>query len=270
MIDERPKPIRKLAVSSAAQRALASLKRKGLVQTGGFTPSDAAHVLGLQGNWPGPAAEIAAKLMVRFRDMKLGDAARVEGFCREVWSETVRRTARVILDTAFGKSFGDHELVDAVSAGRGQLGLAKVSLSPSIPVVAVGGPVRVYYGEVGKRLGCEMIFPPFFDVANAVGAATGVVAQVVSVTVEGDGSGLFRVHGPRGATVFTAGAQALAAAEEQARALALEAVRQLGAHDAQVQVSISKSHLPDAVDDNGLLEAQVRAEAIGRPETGHR
>ena len=270
MVGERPVQIRKIAVSSAAQRALASLKRKGLVQTGGFTPSDAAHVLGLQDNWPGPAAELAARLMVRFRDMRLGDAERVQGFCREVWSETVRRTAKVILDTAFGKTFGEHELVDAVSSGRGKLGLANVSLSPSVPVVAVGGPVRVYYEEVGKRLGCEMIFPPFFDVANAVGAATGVVAQVVTVSVEGDGSGLFRVLGPKGASVFTSGPQALVAADEQARALALEGVRQLGATDAQVQVSITKSHLPDALDDNGLLEAKIRAEAIGRPETGQR
>jgi hypothetical protein len=69
--------------------------------------------------------------------------------------------------------------------------------------------------------------------------------------------------------VFTSGPQALVAAEEQARSLALEAVRQLGAQDAQVQVSMTKSHLPDAVDDNGLLEAKIRAEAIGRPETGH-
>jgi N-methylhydantoinase A/oxoprolinase/acetone carboxylase beta subunit len=270
MVGERPVSIRKIAVSSAAQRALASLKRKGLVQTGGFTPSDAAHVLGLQDNWPGPAAKLAARLMVRFRDMRLGDDARVEAFCREVWSDTVRRTAKVILDTAFGKSFGEHELVEAVSTGRGRLGLAKVSLSPAIPVVAVGGPVRVYYEEVGRRLGCEMIFPPFFDVANAVGAATGVVVQVVTVSVEGDGSGLFRVLGPKGATVFTSGPQALLAAEEQARELALDGVRQLGATDAQVQVSLSKSLLPDAVDDNGLLEAQIRAEAIGRPETGHR
>ncbi|MCA3555544.1 hydantoinase/oxoprolinase family protein [Aestuariivirga sp.] len=270
MVGERPKPIRRIAVSSAAQRALASLKRKGLVQTGGFTPSDAAHVLGLQNNWPGPAAELAARLMVRFRDMKPGDAERVRGFCREVWSETVRLTSTVILETAFGKSFGGHELVDAVSSGRGRLGLVKVALTPSIPVVAVGGPVRVYYEEVGKRLGCEMIFPPFFDVANAVGAATGVVAQAVTVAVEGDGSGLFRVLGPNGASAFASGAQALVAAEEQARALALEAVRQLGAKDAQVQVSVRKSHLPDAADDNGLLEAKIRAEAIGRPETGSR
>ena len=182
----------------------------------------------------------------------------------------MRRTARVILDTAFGKSFGAHELVDAVCSGKGALGLAKVSLSPSVPVVAVGGPVRVYYEEVGRRLDCEMVFPPFFDVANAVGAATGVIAQTVTVTVEGDGSGLFRVLGPKGASVFTSATAALAAADEQARALALEGVRQLGATDAQVQVSVTKSHLPDAVDDNGLLEAKIRAEAIGRPEAGNR
>ena len=267
LVGERPRSIRKIAVSSAAQRALASLKRKGLVQTGGFTPSDAAHVLGLQDNWPGPAAEIAARLMVRFRDMRMGDGPRVQAFCREVWSETVRRTAKVILDTAFGKSFGEHELVDAVCSGRGRLGLANVAMSPAVPVVAVGGPVRVYYEEVGKRLNCEMVFPPFFDVANAVGAATGVIAQVVTVTVEGDGSGLFRVHGLAGVEAYTSGAAALAAAEEGARHAALDAVTQMGAHDPQVQVSITKHHLPEAVDDNGLLEAVVRAEAVGRPQT---
>lgn len=267
LIGERPRSIRKVAVSSAAQRTLAALRRKGLVQTGGFTPSDAAHVLGLQDNWPGPAAAIAARLMVRFRDMKLGDDERIAGFCREVWSETVRRTARVILDTAFGKSFGDHEIIDAVCSGRGALGLASVSLSPSVPVVAVGGPVKVYYDEVAARLACEMIYPPFFDVANAVGAATGVIAHAVTVTVDGDGSGLFRVHGPEGTTSFTSGTGALSAAVELAEAAALKGVVQLGGANPQVRVSTEKHHLPDASDDSGLLKAIIRAEAIGRPET---
>jgi hypothetical protein len=205
--------------------------------------------------------------MVRFRDMKLGDDARVRSFCRAVWSDTVRRTARVILDTAFGKSFGDHELVDVVCAGRGQVGLAKVAMSPSVPVVAVGGPVRIYYGEVAERLGCEMVFPPFFDVANAVGAATGVIAQSVIVTVEGDGSGLFRLHAPGGTRSFTNAAEAVATAEELARSAAITAVAQLGGADPQAQVTVKKHLLPDAVDDSGLLEAVVRAEAIGRPDT---
>jgi hypothetical protein len=202
--------------------------------------------------------------------MKTADDSRAEAFCREVWSETVRLTARVILDTAFGKSFGENELVDAVCAGRGTVGLAKVALSPAVPVVAVGGPVRVYYGEVARRLSCEMVFPPFFDVANAVGAATGVVAKAVTVMVEGDGSGLFRVMGPAGSTVSNSGAAALAEAEAQARAAALSAAREAGAQDPQIEVSITQSRLPDAVDENGLLEATVRAEAIGRPETATR
>ena len=267
LVSGRPRAIRSVAVSSAAQRALASLKRKGLVQVGGFTPSDAAHVLGLQANWPGPAAELAARLMVRFRDMKLGDDERVRSFCRDVWSETVRRTSHVILDTAFGRSLGNHELVDAVCSGRPHLGLAKIAISPTVPVVAVGGPVRIYYTEVAERLGCEMVFPPHFDVANAVGAATGVIAQTVIIVIEGDGSGLFRLHGPKGTVSFTNAAAALEAAHDIAQSAAAEAVEKMGGANPQVRVSAAKHLLPDAVDDNGLLEAKVTAEAIGRPET---
>ncbi len=264
-VGERPRPIRKVAVSSGAQRVLAALKRKGLVQIGSFTPSDAAHVLGLQNNWPGPAAALAARLITRFRDMRAGDQARVEAFCREVWSETVRRTCRVILETAFGQRFGDSILVDAVCSGHGHLGLAAIAMSPMVPIVAVGGPARVYYEEAGRRLACEVVFPPFFDVANAVGAATGVVAQTVTVAVEGDGGGRFRVHGPEGVTVFGSGIAALAAAEATARQAALLAVEGLGADAPQIRVAIDKHLLPDAVDDNGLLGATVKAEAIGRP-----
>ncbi len=268
-VTDRPRPLRQIAVHAADQRALAALKRKGLIQTGGFTPSDAAHVLGLQDNWPGPAAELAARLMVRRRDMKVGDAARVQAFCREVWSDTVRRSCSVILETAFAAPVAASPLVDAACAGEGQFGLAKISLSPVVPVVAVGGPVRVFYGEVAKRLNCEVVFPPFCDVANAVGAAAGVVAQTIVITVEGDGSGLFRMHGPAGTVTFKSGAAAVAAAEILARDTAMEAVQSLGASHAQVQVSVEKHLLPEAIDDSGLLEAVVRAEAMGRPDAGH-
>ena len=262
LVGERPTPYRKLAVSTAASRAVASLKRKGLIQTSSFTPSDAAHVLGLQDNWPGEAPRLAAMLMARFRAMKRQDP---EPFCREVWSETVRLSARVILDTAFGQPFGENALIDAVCSGRGGVGLATISMSPRIPVVAVGGPVRVYYQEVGRRLNAEVIFPPFFDVANAVGAATGVVAQTVTVTVEGDGSGVFRVHGPQGVAVFSSPAAALTAAEAGARQAAWTGVEMLGAEEPQLQVRIDKHWLPDAKDDSGLISARIVDEAVGRP-----
>lgn len=266
LIEERPKPIRRIAVSSGGQRALAALKRKGLVQICGFTPSDVAHVLGLQENWSRAGAEKAAALALRFREMRAATPDRTIAFCREVWSEVVRLTGRVVLDIALGESAAGDKLLDAVCKGEGGMGLARIAVSPRIPVVAVGGPVKVFYDEVGRRLDTRIVFPDYCDVANAVGAAMGVVARSVSVTVEGDGNGVFRVYGPEGALMLTDGKEALSVAEATAREAALAAVASMGAGHPEVRMSAEKHFLPDAVDDNGLLKAVITAEAIGRPE----
>lgn len=261
-----PQPLRRLGGSLAAQRAIASLKRKGLVQVAGFTPSDAAHVLGLQSNWSVPAAQMAAQLACRLRDMKLPTPERTAQFAQDVWSETVSLSARTVLDTAFGEHLREDRLLHAVCAGDGTLGLARITVTPTVPVVAVGGPVLVYYREVARRLGCEVVFPEHCEVANAVGAATGVVAQSVTVRVVGDGSGLFQLHAPVGARPFTDPQAALQAAEELARQTAADAVVAMGASDPQVRVTVQKTMLPNAVSDTGLLEAVVVAEAVGRPQ----
>jgi hypothetical protein len=39
----------------------------------------------------------------------------------------------------------------------------------------------------------------------------------------------------------------------------------MGAEDPQVRIAVARQMLPDAVDDNGLFEAIVTAEAVGRP-----
>ena len=265
LVTERPQPMRRLAASLSAQRAIASLKRRGLLQVGGFTPSDAAHVLGLQDNWSAPAARLAAQLGCRLREMKFPTPERTEQYARDVWSETVRLSARTILDTAFGEHLREDKLLHAVCAGDGTLGLARITITPSLPVVAVGGPVRVYYGEVGRRLGCEVVFPEHCDVANAVGAATGVVAQTVTVRVDGDGSGLFMLHSTVGTRQFTDPAAAIEAATVLARQSARDAVIAMGAADPQVRVMVTKQLLPNAMSDTGLLEAVVVAEAVGRP-----
>jgi len=265
-VTERPQPLRRLAGSVGAQRAVAALKRKGLVQVGAFTPSDAAHVLGLQDNWSAPAAQMAAQLGCRLRDMKFPTPERTRQFAHDVWSETVRLSARTILDTAFGEHLRDDKLIDAVCAGAQGLGLASIRITPTVPVVAVGGPVQVYYREVGRRLGCEVVFPEHCDVANAVGAATGVVAHSATVRVAGDGSGMFLLHSTVGTRQFTDPQAALQAATDLARQTATDAVVVMGAAHPEVRVTVTKQLLPNAVSDTGLLEAVVLAEAIGRPD----
>ena len=264
-VSDRPQALRKLAHSLSVQRAISSLRRKGLIQLSGFTPSDAAHVLGLQANWSSEAAYLAGQLGARLREMKFPTPERTEQFAHDVWNETVRLTGLAILDTALGVKLSDQQLIDAVCSGNAQLGLATLSIKPSLPVVAVGGPVKVYYPEVARRLGCEVVFPEHCDVANAVGAAIGVVAQTVVVRVAGDGSGLFVLHSTVGTQQFSDPAEALRRATEMAREAARAAVLAMGAQAPEVKLSLQKTMLPNASSDTGLLEALITAEAIGRP-----
>jgi N-methylhydantoinase A/oxoprolinase/acetone carboxylase beta subunit len=265
LVTDHPVPLRKVAVSSAAQRALASLRKKGLVQLAAFTPSDAAHVLGLQANWDSRGAELAARQTARFRLMRMPQEIEVQNFCREVWGETVRKSARVIIDTVLGDIRDSDSLIDAVCSGTAHVGRAAVAIRPQMPIVAVGGPVRVFYDEVAKRLSTDVVFAPYCDVANAVGAASALVADRVVVTVEGDGNGLFRVHGAGRAQQFYSGVQALAEAERLAAETALAQATARGARNAKLSTTIEKAMLPDAKDDEGLLTAKVTAEAIGAP-----
>jgi N-methylhydantoinase A/oxoprolinase/acetone carboxylase beta subunit len=265
LVTDQPVQLRRVAVSSAAQRALTSLRRKGLVQLAAFTPSDAAHVLDLQANWDRRGAELAARQAARFRLMRMPSEDEVQAFCREVWSETVRKSARVIVDTALGDVKDSETLIEAVCAGKGGVGRTRIAVSPKMPIVAVGGPVRVFYDEVAKRLGTEVVFAPYCDVANAVGAASALVADRVTITVEGDGNGLFRVHGAGKAQQFVSGTQALAAAEALASDLAMTQAAARGAKNPKLTISVEKSMLPEMKGDDGLLTATVTAEAMGSP-----
>jgi N-methylhydantoinase A/oxoprolinase/acetone carboxylase beta subunit len=269
-IGGEPVSLHKLLSLSPSRRTLESVVRKGYLQLVCFTPSDAAHVLGMQDNWRRDAAMAAARLLVRGILQKKPDDADVQALCERIWDETVRLTGRAILETALGHDAPEprraDRLLDAVCGGSGTISLARVSVSPAVPVVAVGGPVRVYYREAGRRLGCEMVFPAAFEVANAVGAASGVILRSVEIEVTGNGTGVFRVHGPDGVHTFAHAGMAIEEARRLARDVAGNAVKEMGGGRASYSEDVEKAMLPDAVDDNGLLRAMVRVEAVASPE----
>lgn len=268
-ITTEPRPLRKVAVGSSAQRTLEILARKGHVQLAGFTPSDAAHVLGLQANWSREAAVLAARLLVRQVLQKAPSDDLATQLSHTVWEETVRLTGRAVLETALGHHAIEPGraggLIDVVCRGEGRRSLARVSISPVVPVVAVGGPVKIYYPEVGKRLECEMVFPQSCEVANAVGAATGMIARTVTIEVNGNGAGLFRVHGPEGVSQFASANDAVNEACRLARETAGSQVNEMGGGKISFIEDIETFLLPDAVDNNGLLRATVKIEATARP-----
>ncbi len=263
-----PVALADVAAGAVERRALQACNDRGLVQLAGFTPSDAAHVLGLQANWDAETAHAAADLLAWYTGLE------TEEFCRRVWSETVRRSAGTILDVAANLAETDDSLAnpvfDAVARAEPRLGLVGAALSLRDPIVAVGGPAAVYYDEVARRLGASLVLADDHAVANAVGAAMGALVARASAEVATDGPGMFRV-------VSTAGVEPVAdptAAIERARATArrlaetyLEAMSDgLGAVGEPVMHEELERHdAPNSIGDEGLYTARVSVELRARP-----
>ncbi len=266
VISRGPTALHRIIGSATSQRTLQSLRRLGHIQIAAFTPSDAAHVLGLQSTWHPEAARYGAMFGARLREMRDPNDEQIIEFAQAVWQATVEKTCHVVLDQLLGPPKGDTDLRNAICSGSPKVGHAEVSIRPSLPLVAVGGPAKIYYEEVGRRLNARVVFPPFGEVANAVGAATGTVRRQSKVTVEAVSTGTFRVHAKQGMQTFHEVSQALAAAVEAAETEARAALLAMGATNPTVATSVDKLMIPGLKEDIGLVSATVLADAEGRPD----
>ncbi len=103
-IKAEPQPLDRLLTSNAQSATLSRLVGRGLAHIAGFTPSDAAHVLGLQSNWNAETARLGAELFARRRDGRGQPlAANPEKLARRVLIALTRASADVILETAFAE-----------------------------------------------------------------------------------------------------------------------------------------------------------------------
>jgi N-methylhydantoinase A/oxoprolinase/acetone carboxylase beta subunit len=267
-IGTEPTALGKILRGPLARRTLDRLVALGLVALGGFTPSDAAHVLDRQAQWSREAAVLGAKLFVRasrMLDHSAGEAP-ARALAQEVFNAVVAKTGRVLIMALAGVPMeGAAPVVAAVTEGRGRLGHLSVRLAPAVPVVAVGGPAPVFYPEVGRRLGCEVVLPEDGDVANALGAAVGMIRARAVVEISSSGMGEYRVHAGGAPLPMSGAGAALETAEGHARAIALERARAFGLREPTLEVRIERIDLPHAAGDAGLVAATVVAECFGAP-----
>jgi N-methylhydantoinase A/oxoprolinase/acetone carboxylase beta subunit len=275
-----PQPLATLVAGPAAVRALGRLVDRGLVLLAGFTPSDAAHILGLQRGWSVEAARLGAEIFLRADAQgdwhPAGDAA---GFAAQVVEQVVRQSGQVILSSAIADD--DHiaerdwgrlgrRLVGRALAGEPtKIPLVEVQLRLTRPLVAIGAPVGAYYPEVAKRLHTRLVIPPHAEVTNAVGAVAGGVAQTAEALITQPSEGYFRLHIASGVEDFedleSAAARAIAAVEAQAEAQA----RRAGAAELQVSVSRKDKVVREKGGLEIFIESRIAATAFGRPRLAH-
>ena len=271
-----PVPLTDLAGGYAASRAIERLVDRGLAIVSGFTPSDAAHVLGLHGEWSHEAARLGAELWIRDDEAAARpsdpDAA---SFARRVIEATILQSGRVIIDAALanddettlaaGGPLGRRLVDQALRHTVGVSSLLRVNIALDRPLVAIGAPVRSYYPEVARRLGARLVVPPHAGVCNAVGAVAGGIVQSVSALITAPTEGVFRVHLPVGNADFSELEQAAEQALAETSALATRKARAAGAGDIELRHRrADKVHR----DPNGIqifIESRIEVTAFGRP-----
>jgi N-methylhydantoinase A/oxoprolinase/acetone carboxylase beta subunit len=268
----KPLPLRQLARSSSAQRAIKKLVGAGTIQIAQITPSDAAHVTGQQQNWSAQAARLGLLIACKRRDMSTPTMELAEELAQQIVSETVRRSCQAVLRCALPPEISvSTPILRAVSEGKPRQGLVKLGVQLALPLLAVGGPARVYYPAVGERLQTPLHFVTHAEVANAVGAAVAPIREHRHAVVLGDGSGVFRLQSNFANEVFQEPRQALDRAWQLMRADIVQAVRAYGSafdgletSDLMWSQEEQRVMLPMARDENDLkflLEVKLSLEA---------
>ena len=268
-----PQPLDRILASTAQAATLNRLVGRGLVHVCGFTPSDAAHVLGRQATWNEEAARLGAELFARRRDGRGNpiepDAGAISS---RVLRALTRRSAEVILETAFaedgleGPETVAHALVQR--AVDGWNGIATLTVALDRPVIGLGASAPLHYATLADLVGNDCIVPDDTDVANALGAVVGQVRVTADATVSQPKEGLFRLSSPDGLTDFRSEDEAMAAAETSVRRSA--AARAAEAGTDEPELTIDRDVRTATVEgQRSFIEATVTATATGRPRIAH-
>lgn len=259
-------------------RALASLERRGLVIFSGFTPTDAAHVLGLSTHWHVEAAQLAALSWARRmrRQYGIGRWAEddAEGPSRDVFQRVVKAIATKLVEAGLHDADTNrdpaqlaHSLAGLIlqQGQRDNASVFTLNFSPDAPVVAVGGPAASYYPSVGEALGARVMLPANGEVANAIGTVLGQVIQRVHVTVIQPFRGCFRVFLPAGPKDFDVQEAAYTAARDSAAKRAEQLAWDAGAGEVTVEFEIDENRVDHDIDGSVFFEARITALACGLP-----
>jgi N-methylhydantoinase A/oxoprolinase/acetone carboxylase beta subunit len=277
-----PVALSDMIVGPAIARHLARLVDRGLVVISSLSPSDAAHVLGLQTGWNREAAELGARLFLK-RSPQAGwhPPKDAETLCRDVVERVVIQSGRALLDAVIneqariddhhwgllGRYLIQHSLSPKAAGPNGIRGdaLFDAVLSLKHPLLAIGAPVGSYYPEIAKRLNTRLVIPKFAEVSNAVGAVAGGIMQRVTAVITSPAEGRFRAHLASGIKDFVDLELACEHAKEWATATATELAKAAGAAEIELFHERDDKIFEQPGGMKIFMESNIAATAFGRP-----
>lgn len=157
--------------------AVRGLVREEIVGLSGLTPTDLLHYNGSYTSWDEEAARAAVIAVCHLTSHRPDDLVEVvktsmtETIVREILSFlTARRLPprRRFEDRDFSRWFFENSLYPSHAYLNTQIAL-------DMPIIGIGAPAHIFLDRVARALHAELVLPPHFSVANAVGAVAGSV-----------------------------------------------------------------------------------------------
>jgi len=233
-----------------------------------FTPTDLLHVLGTFTDYNTEAAQEGARILahnIRLDHNKFVDKVITEiqaSLCMTILQSFVNRDGLKIdlYNDASVTFFLNKLLFDKQYHGF------KSELTLDYPIVALGAPVSGYLPAVGSTLNTSVLIPKHAEVANAVGAASGKVAEIIRLLIKPGISGGYVVHAPWKREAFLYLEEAESYALDKAKKVALERAKLAGVTNPELLVDKEEvlSHTAGG-DDIVFLETRIEVTAMGHP-----
>jgi len=277
-IKHKPIDVQTVFDDQTLDRAMVRLSQRGIVLRSGFTPTDAAHIVGDLNEWDTEAATLAAKLLMRYSENNLGIRFHsVQHFAQHIMDSVSRLTVLAILDTQLSEKIADNSrfLKGLDSSQRtllanllvdGENDELQIQLAMRFPVIGLGAPVASYYPKAANWLKTRAILPEQGNVANALGAVVGSVRQQQEVIITPASGRRVNVHLSSGTQEFETLEEGAAQAIKEAEACATDLARRAGAQ----AISVDHIRTDNIVDNSGekvFFESRIVATATGRPST---
>jgi len=238
-------------------QTLDSLIKKRLVQTIGFTPTDALHVLGEYTAWNEEASRIGAERLARLMRMSSGE------FCTAVKKKVARNMAL--------------HLLSYILAGIPETAIAKIldgnypaKFKLGIPVVLLGGPVRAHRKELEELIDAEILVPEHAEVGNAVGALVGKGIKRVEILIRPESlmspDKNFLVFAPGSRLKFENYSEALDTATEIGKNLVSDYMKDCGLSGTQVEISVERKTISPDGWNHPPMETNLLVMGVGMRE----
>ncbi len=244
------------------------LETLGCILRSTLTPTDLMHVHGVFAAWSREAAELGLRLFAHRAGV---EPERLAAFAMDTFAYwmTLHLMHRVIRQHMpvpdFPHTAADRALLDMAADGTNLNGLT-LSAHFDHPLVVIGAPAQALGATAAEKIGARLLIPEHAEVANAVGAITGVLTLLVEATITPDDD-VYIVHSPAERRIFSSLEEAQAWTRPHLMNLLEEKIATAAVTDFDFHRDVQViKHDGTTTFGNLFLECKLRASAICRPQ----